>query len=364
MGKARIKAVAVFLVAVFLVLECYYQAEVRFGRFLPSFVRIYNFQSYDSQGTPRLPPEIDAWHASYSGSGDIKIHINSKGFRGAEPLEQPSTRVIFLGDSVVFGGGVELRDTFPYLAQEMVRKQRHDPRFEVLNFGVGDTNARHYALKLKNHALDFKPQLVLIFLYLNDASEPMIGAPRRRDQVENRPWYHSFALEQLRSVLDNMHILYSAAGEPRFEWVHDFKAKAYLAGGSHWQKMLSEAQYDWGRAWTEDFWRVVRPHLASIREQCEVHSIDCWLAIVPVKPQLELPDTESGLFEPQRRAELLARELGFNFIDPLSYLRSAQNPASLLYDQCHLTPQGNAVMANFLVPLLEDWLNRRAQLSP
>src|SRR5688572_7228840 len=72
-----------------------------------------------------------------SGQGwGTQIDINSQGFRGPEPSNNPSThRIIVLGDSIAFGNFLPFEDTVSSQLQQRLSAAGRNA--EVLNFGVG-----------------------------------------------------------------------------------------------------------------------------------------------------------------------------------------------------------------------------------
>ena len=74
---------------------------------------------------------------------------NSLGFRGAEwaPRATGTTRVVLIGDSYVFGSGVEAPDTLDRALAARLAEVAPARRFEVLNLGIpGDNIASHVRL--------------------------------------------------------------------------------------------------------------------------------------------------------------------------------------------------------------------------
>ena len=58
----------------------------------------------------------------------------------AKPTESTAPRIIFLGDSLTAGLGLDIKDSFPSVIQERLKREGHP--FEVVNAGVsGDTSA-------------------------------------------------------------------------------------------------------------------------------------------------------------------------------------------------------------------------------
>jgi lysophospholipase L1-like esterase len=116
--------------------------------------------------------------------------INSKGFRGLDrdfEKESDKIRLAFLGDSFTLGIGVRDEDTLPANVEREL--QRNYKNIEVLNFGVSGYNTRDEIRLLKEYVLKFKPDIVVVVLFLNDAgragtirflSRPMLFAQIRK----------------------------------------------------------------------------------------------------------------------------------------------------------------------------------------
>ena len=78
-------------------------------------------------------------------------------------------RVVFLGDSLTFGWGVEESDTFAYLLEEALDATRPT---EVLNFGTGNYNTTQEVELFAAKGLSYRPDQVVVFYFINDA-EPV-----------------------------------------------------------------------------------------------------------------------------------------------------------------------------------------------
>ncbi len=99
------------------------------------------------------------------------ISINSHGLRDYEySIEKPTNtfRIIALGDSITWGHGVELEDTYVKTLERMLNNKTEDNRkYEVLNFGVPGHNAIEKVEILKGKGMEFNPDMV-IFQYTED----------------------------------------------------------------------------------------------------------------------------------------------------------------------------------------------------
>lgn len=79
----------------------------------------------------------------------VTYRFNSEGFRGPEwgPREAGVTRIALVGDSYVFGSGIEAEDTLDRELARVLRQRAPARRFEVLNLGVpGNNLAAHVRL--------------------------------------------------------------------------------------------------------------------------------------------------------------------------------------------------------------------------
>lgn len=336
----------VLFACLFLVLEAYYQIVYRWAALLPPFIRLYDQRYLDENGTPRLPAGTEGWHRSYGGRPDVLIRINSHGFRGKEPSSN-KPRVVLLGDSVVFNGAVELHETFPVLLESMHRN------LELLNLGVGDTNMRQHYLKLIHQALDLKPDLTIVFVYLNDAIESHLST--HRSNRLSSSWVESLAYIHIQKFFRDLRVIYQAHSSDRWNWIGAYQKGDYLRNEDEWQRLVKESRYDWGSGWEEKSWEIIGSWGVKMQEVARQHGIPLWFVVMPAVPQVVMPKEVGGLLLPQELAR--AHLKGSFLIDPLPIFRAREDREELFYDHCHLTPKGNYVMAELLSPALREWIS-------
>ena len=100
--------------------------------------------------------------------GGIAINrerINSRGLRDVEhaPRKAPGTkRILVLGDSFMYGDGVDLDETMPRLLSEQM------PGVEVVNAGVRGYDLGQEFLYYKDRGHAYEPDLVLLAFFVND----------------------------------------------------------------------------------------------------------------------------------------------------------------------------------------------------
>ncbi len=74
------------------------------------------------------------------------------------------TRIIVLGDSITEGAFLEPNETFSYLLENEVTKNK----YEVINLGVTGYNIFQYTETLKRKGIILKPDVVIIGFFIND----------------------------------------------------------------------------------------------------------------------------------------------------------------------------------------------------
>ena len=107
-----------------------------------------------------------------------KAETNSFGFRDYEygDKKENTFRILVLGDSFIFGAGVEMEDTYSKQLENILRSQSKKIKYEVINTGVlgYGTDQEYYLLEEWIDRL--KPDLVIIGFYIeNDVEDVMIG---------------------------------------------------------------------------------------------------------------------------------------------------------------------------------------------
>ena len=101
----------------------------------------------------------------------ISIQTNNFGFRDKDFDLSPSEsvyRVAFIGDSVTLGLRVDSEKTFVRAFERMAREAFRDSQYQAMNFGIDGYNTIQVGELLRTKVLQFKPELVIYVLCLND----------------------------------------------------------------------------------------------------------------------------------------------------------------------------------------------------
>ncbi|MFA5147122.1 MAG: GDSL-type esterase/lipase family protein [Candidatus Omnitrophota bacterium] len=118
--------------------------------------------------------------SSFESDNGISYKINSKGLRDYEygyAKESGTYRIVALGDSYMFGWGVNLEDSYPKRLERILNGKYPGRKFEVINVSVyGYNTAQEFEL-LKREGMKYDPDLVILGFFFNDG-EPQYVMPR------------------------------------------------------------------------------------------------------------------------------------------------------------------------------------------
>jgi lysophospholipase L1-like esterase len=249
---------------------------------------------------------------------NVTVEINSAGFRDDEySIEKGDEwRIIFLGDSLTFGWGVEKEETFEHLLERALDAKRPT---EILNFGTGNYNTVQEVNLFLERGLAYRPDQVVLFYFINDA-EPL---PQR----SRIPW-----LGRLRIVT--------------FYWsrVKALLARLDSAAGF-------EAYYTSLYRGEAGGWKSGRAALLELKEACRKHGIRLQVVLLP-----ELHELVHYPFEQEHAlvADFL-RANGVPVLDLAPYFAGETNPLSLwvAQDDAHPNAQAHRRIAQYSLGFIE-----------
>ena len=121
------------------------------------------FQQWDPYGY-RLWPSRTLSHHWPSNSPSIQVVTNQHGFRSRRDFYEPDQRkrVLVLGDSQVFGLGVQQEDRFTNKMESM------NPKWRVDNMGMTAYGTDLMLMALEEVGLDTHPDVVLVCIFTDD----------------------------------------------------------------------------------------------------------------------------------------------------------------------------------------------------
>jgi hypothetical protein len=144
----------------------------------PLFVDIYRF---DEHGQLAMKANIVRRHVT--NAWRVTIATNDDGLRDrVTPVPDEGGTVLAVGDSYAFGWGVELAESFLYLAEESLRGER----IRIVKAGIPGTGTSDQASWLQNHGDYYHPRAVLVALFVgNDFVDVQKGGTAGQFTIED-----------------------------------------------------------------------------------------------------------------------------------------------------------------------------------
>jgi len=283
----------------------------------------------------------------------LPVRINSLGHRGPEirRIKPPGThRLLFLGDSVVFGQGIASDDeTIPQQVAVCLEKKSSRP-IQAINAGVCGYSPWQHHIYLQEEGLSLSPDVVLTNFVLNDVTEkfnlPRFGGTQPSDQL----------LAAATSVVPHWladsglyFIAKAIAGRCRFGHAPRRSATRFEMLGV---KSLCERPDDPAVRYA---WRVTLANLHKIIRTAEFAGASNVLVVYPFSFQLESGQPAV----PQQVLAAFARELGVPLLDLLPVYRRAMardglTQEDIFLDFCHPTSLGARIAAEAIAEFLAE----------
>jgi lysophospholipase L1-like esterase len=241
----------------------------------------------------------------------VDVRTNGDGFRDDElPVARTGKRrVVFLGDSLTLGWGVEKRDTFEHRLERAL-SETHPT--EVINLGVGNYNTTQEVHLFLDKGLRYDPDQVVLFYFINDAEE----VPQRsRFPGLGRTRVVTFFWSRIKALISQL------SDAPGYR---EFYADLYREGSPGWARS--------------------REALALLRDVTRERDIDLRMVLLP-----ELHELDPYAFE--REYALVAEfasGLGIPVLDLAPAFRG-EDPQSLWVsrDDAHPNARAHALIADY-----------------
>lgn len=102
----------------------------------------------------------------------VEYKTNSEGLRDyeRESIDKDSYKIIILGDSLTYGAGVSLEETYAKILEKKLNNLG-DKKYEIFNLGVFGYGTTQECELLKVKGLKYNPNLVILSYVLNDPME-------------------------------------------------------------------------------------------------------------------------------------------------------------------------------------------------
>jgi lysophospholipase L1-like esterase len=294
---------------------------------------------------------------------DVTIESDETGFRRpARRVEAPGIpRIAFLGDSFLWGWGVQQGEVLTDRLQERVGQA-----FDIRNYGVNALGTGQQLLLLEEHVLPAKPEMVIVLFYENDLTDNGDVKGGRR------PWFHveGGCLER-----ENVPVARAVDG-----WWRDVSHRSLALSTLRYSlnaALDDQKEHDRDAARDEAaqpshaLWELQRALLAEMADLCAESGVDLRVANVPWRGYVYGSDgSPRTLSSPtSERLSTVCAELGLPYLDltdalcaSARELHDAGSPERLYYlRDGHWTPAGHAAAAE---ALFTAWLSGLAREWP
>ncbi len=269
--------------------------------------------------------------------GDIDIAINEHGFRDDSfNTASEGLRIAILGDSVVFGAGVEKSQRFTEQLESSGFGAGRN--LEVVNLGVNSYTFTHYLTLAKLNFLNLKPDVVVVGFTLNDIAAIDEDDGPARQLAKTGLSAHDSALTRARKALDRTY-----AGL----FIAELKTRLRMAAAS-------KPQQDYHTAWMRSVDAQWKKASERLRLFGEIAEFDTLLKQRQTPYLLLLFPELNTLLSPQEfaypRATLRAYldKQGIRYCDMYDDFAAYSGDKHALFlnsDSVHFTPAGHALAA-------------------
>ena len=273
---------------------------------------------YDSKVGHRLAPGQRSYTHSFP------VATNSQGLRDREFPALPErgvVRILCLGDSLTFGDGVAVEDTYPKQLEALLREEGNT-RYEVINAGVPSYDTWQEVVYFQEWGIRLRPNIVVIGFYANDpVPRPETvrdfltpgGTLRRQGFGGMLPDSAVHALKGSRLLLFLRDRISKVVNRirPSLEYLHQ-------------QSLLTGTE----NSFVERGWREVDASLETMARLRKEHGFNLILVIFPMPEQLlhDYPRTHY-----QSRVQAIANRHGVPTIDLLDSFKREFNGFGSLF---------------------------------
>lgn len=281
---------------------------------------------------------------NWTGLGPPTIwHFNNLGFRGSSletnKIDGNVDRVVFLGDSVVMGLGVEEDEALPNQLQKALIPKEYNGGtihlYEVFNLGNWGYSGISELAVMKEVGQKMKPKVVIVASFVDDA-------------IEANSFKQNKTFITLRGIPDSL------LPEPVSTLLKDH-SNLYLFLLSRYYAIITRFEAD-AKPDVQGKERGLRLNEESYKQIAAISSqIGAKMLLVGVPERTEL-FAEDQKVENERLAELqnIAKRNSLNLYDLASDIHSYPNPDDLfISDNYHFSPLGNTFIAQKIADYLQ-----------
>jgi lysophospholipase L1-like esterase len=270
---------------------------------------------------------------------NIEIRINSKGLRDYEHnyTHNSKYRILGLGDSVTFGSGIKIEDTYLSVLERLIRKNI-DKKSDIIKTGINgydfDQEYTYYIEELYK----YNPDIVMIGVVLNDA--------RIVDPISVKEWIlkknnaDTITKTSQKSFLNNLYT-YNFYKMTLIQLTHHKEIKAARDNYNR------EYFYYVYNLWKGEPWDNYSKKLIRLNDIAKSKKSRVVIVLFPYTQQFKYAEDYGRI--PQEKITALALENGIEVIDLYEILnRKDYIQFYLRSDNTHLNEKGNKLVGEFI----------------
>jgi lysophospholipase L1-like esterase len=272
--------------------------------------------------------------------GDIVYSINEEGYRDRTHSKDMRKTILWLGDSVSFGLGVQQSKIFPSRLQVNLQ-EKFPGEFKIINLAMFAYNTGDELKAFREDGTKHEPRLVALQFYMNDFAMSVVNNKptfaQRAHATMNLFVYRSALYRKISQMKER--ILYLA--------IHDLRRK-YFSGTLNRDEPSSKLNYLKTQQFDENIeaFQVIK----EIRSAAEDAGAKFWLMISPDEVQL----FDSQYDEINARIMKFCLRENLACFDPLNSLRSRKDARLLYNDGVHFSEKGHEVIASLIMKDFEQ----------
>lgn len=302
-------------------------------RSIPYIGAVNVLQPSEARWPPEgLQPNLDTYYQM------VPFKTNSHGLRDKEyTVEKPPNtfRIAVIGDSYTLPDGVRIEDAYHSLLEEWLNENSKHWRYELINFGVGGYDLPEYTAVLKEKAIAYSPDLILIAFCSRNDYLPKLHLLSQKKQREVKPLPKARAF-YLANLYDKLHAQLLGTQPPPHQGMHLWTTKKF------WQPSDEEIEKHTNSS------RKALQKIASIAKGYHIPVVLANFDYAPISPKL------LGILSESAEKNAMA------FIDVSQYFPKGNGLAYTIYRS---DPHPNARAHHLFATYLYDFL-RKEHLVP
>ena len=297
------------------------------------FLIIHKDNNKTISGIVEFDPDL-IWRLKPRLSGTLAT--NELGFRDATYKQNADYKILLLGDSVSWGDGVDMQQSYPFLLEEMLNKNYPGKIFEIINTGVPGYSTFQQLIYLKKYGIKLKPDIIIHQFCLNDV-------------VQRFNVLYEYGGDNIFLGIDTRNSIQGFQGwminkSRAYEWIIRYLINFQKNKQEYAVKNLSKDELS---PELLEAWELTLSEISQIAQISKKEKIPYLLFVAPYHFQLENPDNTN---QPQIRLKDFSKKKKLIFYDLLDsfYLNNQIYELPLFDDPSHFSLRGHVLAATHL----------------